>query len=534
MPSMPWPFPVIFQVDSYWRPPRGQKSQHSEQPVHIFTSVGRSSSPIPIESVGHAATHTPHCTQRSASMTAFSRSQNQTFPGASSMSFIISRMSKPATLLPPDRHRRATPQGVPELAVLFAAGPLVEALAVAALLLEPLEDAHQGVGDLLGGPRALDPVYERRVPAQGTAEADVHALDDGVLRLRGLAAEADVPDLGLRAGRRATREVHPDGLLPDIADPLVHLLRPLDRPDLGLHDREPTELVPGARHDPTLESPRSRRKPLQQRLGQQPVEALLRHAADDEVLVGGEPHALAVLLRQPRRLDEVLAAHAPYRHVQADVVEAVFLLLVDADVIAPVTLRQVLARRRELERGAILQLLAEAFGAELLHEVTKPIRPAVLAVAELAEDLGDGARYLYGLLGPDKHVHVRGHARAVREAAADAQVEAHGTVFEARGEQADVVDLGLPAIFQTPRHAHLELARQVRVLAVAGEVVRDGLSDRIRVEKLLSVEAGDGAAQDVAGGVAAGLNGGHADGFEPAPYLGDLALVDPVHLAVLA
>src|SRR5918994_6086075 len=90
--------PVIFQVDSYCSPPRGQKSQQSEQPVHILTSFGRSSSPIPMESDGQAATHTPHCTHRSASMTAFSRSQNQTFPGASSMSFIISLISKPATI----------------------------------------------------------------------------------------------------------------------------------------------------------------------------------------------------------------------------------------------------------------------------------------------------------------------------------------------------------------------------------------------------------------------------------------------------
>src|SRR5918998_2581857 len=99
MPSMLLPLepPVIFQVDSYCRPPRGQKSQHSEQPVHILTSWGRASSPIPIESVGQAATHTPHCTQRSASITAFSKSQNQTLPGASSVSFMSSLISKPAT-----------------------------------------------------------------------------------------------------------------------------------------------------------------------------------------------------------------------------------------------------------------------------------------------------------------------------------------------------------------------------------------------------------------------------------------------------
>src|SRR5918912_2523370 len=98
---LPLELPVIFQVDSYCRPPRGQKSQHSEQPVHILTSLGRSSSPMPMESVGQTATHTPHCTHLSASMTACSRSQNQTLPGASSMSFISSRMSKPATLPTP-------------------------------------------------------------------------------------------------------------------------------------------------------------------------------------------------------------------------------------------------------------------------------------------------------------------------------------------------------------------------------------------------------------------------------------------------
>src|ERR687893_1268124 len=118
MPSMLLPLepPVIFQVDSYCRPPRGQKSQHKEHPVHILTSVGRSSSPMPMESVGHAATHTPHCTQRSASMTALSRSQNQTFPGASSMSFISSLMSKPdIRLTSPAGDRRKAPQRLPEL-----------------------------------------------------------------------------------------------------------------------------------------------------------------------------------------------------------------------------------------------------------------------------------------------------------------------------------------------------------------------------------------------------------------------------------
>src|SRR3954447_8594854 len=96
----PLPLPDVFAIPasvnssstfpsaSYRNPPRGQKSQQSEQPVHIFTSVGMSSAPIPSESEGQAAMQAPHSMQRPASMTARSSSQNQTLPGASSMSFI--------------------------------------------------------------------------------------------------------------------------------------------------------------------------------------------------------------------------------------------------------------------------------------------------------------------------------------------------------------------------------------------------------------------------------------------------------------
>ena len=220
--------PVIFQVDSYCNPPRGQKSQHNEQPVHILTSSGRSSSPMPMESVGQAATHTPHCTQRSASITAFSRSQNQTFPGASSMSFIMSLMSKPAITRTPRSDR--LPQRLAQLGVPLPPGPLVEALALATLFLELFEDGDEGVGDVLGRLRALHPVDKRSVLAEGAAESYVHAFHDGVPRLRGLAAEAYVPDLGLSAGGRAAGEVHPHGLLARYPRPSRPSRGPTPRP----------------------------------------------------------------------------------------------------------------------------------------------------------------------------------------------------------------------------------------------------------------------------------------------------------------
>src|SRR5829696_996048 len=120
------------------------------------------------------------------------------------------------------------------------------------------------------------------------------------------------------------------------------------------------------------------------------------------------------------------------------------------------------------------------------------------------------------------------------ETPADTHVKAHRTVLITRREQADVVDLGLGAVLHTAGHAHLELPRQVGVLPVPGEVVRDGLGHRVSVYYLLTSQARDGAAQNVAGRVAAGLHGRHAYLFKPAPDLRHVLHLDPVHLDVLA
>ena len=68
-------------------------------------------------------------------------------------------------------------------------------------------------------------------------------------------------------------------------------------------------------------------------------------------------------------------------------------------------------------------------------------RPAVLPVAQLAEELGDAPAQLDRLVGPDEHVDVRRHALAVGEAAADEHVEADGAVRLLGRPQPDVVDL---------------------------------------------------------------------------------------------
>ncbi len=182
------------------------------------------------------------------------------------------------------------------------------------------------------------------------------------------------------------------------------------------------------------------------------------------------------------------------------------------DVIPPVVLRQALPGGSEIEGRSLLQFVAELLRPKLLNQVAHPGGPAVLPVTEFAEDLGDAPRKLDGLIGAYEHVYVRGHPRPVGEAAADAHVETDGPVFVPGGEQTDVVDLRLGAVLQAARDAHLELPRQIRVLAVAGEVVVDRLGHGVGVYDLLVVEARDRATQDVAGRVAARLNGRH-------PYL---------------
>src|SRR5918999_4525546 len=97
------------------------------------------------------------------------------------------------------------------------------------------------------------------------------------------------------------------------------------------------------------------------------------HPGDDKVLVGSQAYLTAILSGKAPRLDELLAAHPPDRHVEANVVEPLLLLRMDAHVVAPVVLGEVLPRGRKLEAGALLQFLPEALGTELLYQVTHPI-----------------------------------------------------------------------------------------------------------------------------------------------------------------
>ncbi len=261
----------------------------------------------------------------------------------------------------------------------------------------------------------------------------------------------------------------------------------------------------------------------------------LGHAGEDEVLVDADADgSVPVGFGQAGHLDQLDAVHPAHGHRAADVEQALLALVVHADVVAPVALRQLLAGWDQLEAGSRRERFAESLGPELLDQIAHARLSAVLTVAELTEDLCDGTGELDRLVGGDKDVDVLGHALSIGEAATGQDVEAHLAGRVPRRPQADVVDLHPGTVLEAAGHADLELARQVRVLAVAGEEVRDRLRDGHRLDDLVGVHPADRAAADVARRVAARLDGRQADVMEALPDARDVLDPQPMQLDVLA
>ena len=184
---------------------------------------------------------------------------------------------------------------------------------------------------------------------------------------------------------------------------------------------------------------------------------------------------------------------------------------------------------------ARLELLAQGLGADAVDEELQAglaaRLPVVLGVAEDAGHRGDD---LGGLLGREEDVHPAREARLGGEAAADAQVEAARAVLGDHAGQRDVVDQAAGAVLGAARDGDLVLARQVRVELVVEEVVVDGLGGGVAVDDLVVGEAGQRAADDVAGDVTAGAARGHPDALEAVEDLDDVLEPDPVDLEALA
>src|SRR4030095_1872475 len=150
----------------------------------------------------------------------------------------------------------------------------------------------------------------------------------------------------------------------------------LKRPHLRLDDREATELGTCTSDGTPLERLRVGRLLFQVRFGQQRWQSVLTDTGEDQILIGREANlAVTILLGQPGDLDEIRPRHPAYGDVETDIEATVLYLLVDANVVTPIVVGQMLAGGRQRIRGTGRQLGAETLGAELLDEVAHPAGP---------------------------------------------------------------------------------------------------------------------------------------------------------------
>ncbi len=111
-------------------------------------------------------------------------------------------------------------------------------------------------------------------------------------------------------------------------------------------------------------------------------------------------------------------------------------------------------------------------------------------------------------------------------------VAGFGAASEA--EDAGAIDVGLGAADAAAGDGDFVFAREIRELGVVGHVPADLVQLAVRVDDLLGIDAGDGAADDVAGVIAASAAGGDADGIEGGEDFRDILDAEPVHLDGLA
>ena len=181
---------------------------------------------------------------------------------------------------------------------------------------------------------------------------------------------------------------------------LVEEPGPLDRPLLGLDDGVAAELGPGAGHHPPGERPGVGRVLLEQVLGQQGVDPVLGHAGEGEVLVGADAHgAVAVGLGQAGRLDQLEPVHPPDRDRAAHVEQARPPSGRGRPTWSP-RYRRVRSSPAgtSSNRARAASSARKPSGPELLDQVAHAGQAPVLAVAQLAEELGDGPGDLDGLV----------------------------------------------------------------------------------------------------------------------------------------
>src|SRR5690606_15984336 len=248
------------------------------------------------------------------------------------------------------------------------------------------------------------------------------------------------------------------------------------------------------------------------------LDAILLDVEDDDLLHRRQRDAVRAV-----RLDDVgqalqdRAGDAADRGGDADV-EAAVDLAVDADVVG----RRVRHRRGvQVDQAPpevlVLEHLAELLDAPVLDEELQSGAGPQPPVAVVAEDADDALPHLRHVLQWDPGAETPGQVGVGRQSAADPHVEPRAVLGVHGADEGDVVDLRDHVVAGVPADRRLELARKVRERLVADVPALDRLDGGGAVDDLVGRDAGDGAAQDDAGAVAAGLLRGQADRLEALP-----------------
>mmetsp|Transcript_31232 Transcript_31232/g.68231 ORF Transcript_31232/g.68231 Transcript_31232/m.68231 type:complete len:454 (+) Transcript_31232:246-1607(+) len=375
----------------------------------------------------------------------------------------------------------------------------------------------------------------------GAPHEHVHRRLGAVRSLGGGPQEPQVRHLDLPACVGAPRPVHPHHLR-DVERPLEvrgHVLGALLRLDL----REPAEPAPRARHHVRLQLPGGGRELGQQRLRQQVRQLGVRHPRQDHVLLHRHADvAVAVGLGEVCECEHVVCLEPSHGHVQPHEVVPVH-LLVRAEVPPPrpVGVHQrgplLPQRPRALPLHARRQLGAEGVDAQLLDEVHDARLLTVLARAEVAEGGEHGVAEGHELLLRHPRPQRDGPLALHRaEEPSHLDVEADLAVL-LRGDEGEVVDVGVLVQVVRPDHRDVELAGQVGDLLVAAALVGEELVDDLgvgaRVQNLLRVDSRQRAPHHVAHVVHPALGGGHAEALQVLEDARHVRQLDAAELNVL-
>ena len=328
------------------------------------------------------------------------------------------------------------------------------------------------------------------------------------------------------AARRAARPVHRERS--GVREPGRQALRELLAECFRLDERQVAVVLSGAAHEATRECGRRRREPGEEGLVEERLHVLFRHAHDDRVLAGREAYGpRAVDLGEPGEFHHVGGLRPAGGNAEPHRVEALLTLCGDAEVVRCVLHPHVPACGRERSSPSLLQPLPEELGAPLLHEEGEAGLRALLTGALVAEQQRDRCREPGRLFGCNEYVQRLGDGHAAgTHLAPDGDVEAVRGLRADGGSERDVLRLAVRAVFEAAGDGDVQLAREVGVLAVAEERLRELFADRRGVEQFVGRQAGEGAGIDAADVVHAGLQRGEVDAPQSFEDVGDVTYLD--------